>query len=227
MIIYFQSAGLMHSCYSYISLAIASAFRMGLHRCAVLKFFDPIQQETRKRAFWVLQTMDTYVATMLGLPKNIRDEDLDQDFPLDVDDEFVTEGGVLPVPAGYLSNMAVVNAHTKLLLIMANVITYIYPNQKDLSREYASYHVDHVRIVKVEANLEEWFRNVVQPPALDDLVSPEALRSVSRLQDCLSSNPFSIEFNFSCDSHMLTSKWYYTGRLYNILYGSRRTRRPI
>ena len=176
MILYFQSSGLMHSCYSYISLAIASAFRMGLHRCAVLKFFDPVQQETRKRAFWVLQTMDTYVATMLGLPKNIRDEDLDQDFPLIVDDEFITEEGVLPAPAAHLSNMAVVNAHTKLLLIMANVITYIYPNQKDLSREHSSYHVDYARIVKVEADLEEWFRNVVQPPALDALVSPEALR---------------------------------------------------
>jgi hypothetical protein len=181
MILYFQTAGLMHSCYSYISLAIASAFRMGLHRCAVLKFFHPAQQETRKRAFWVLQTMDTYVATMLGLPKNIRDEDVDQDFPLNVDDEFITEEGVLPAPAAHLSNMAVVNAHTKLLLIMANVITYIYPNQKDLSREQPSYHVDYARIVKVEADLEGWFRNVVKPPALDDLVSPEALRYISHL----------------------------------------------
>ena len=182
MIIYFQSMGLMHSCYSYISLAIASAFRMGLHRCAVLKFFDPIQQETRKRAFWVLQTMDTYVATMLGLPKNIRDEDLDQDFPLAVDDEYITAEEVLPTPPNHMSHMSVVNAHNRLLLIMANVITYIYPNQKDLSRQHPSYHVDYARIVKVEADLEEWFRNVVQPPAPNARVSPEALRYVDRLQ---------------------------------------------
>src|SRR4051812_32855802 len=97
MIIYLQSSGLMHQCYSYISLAIGSAFRMGLHRSILLRFFDPVEQEVRKRTFWVLQTMDTYVATMLGLPKNIRDEDLDQDFPLSIDDEFITSEGIKPV----------------------------------------------------------------------------------------------------------------------------------
>jgi hypothetical protein len=177
MIIYFQSSSLMSSCYSYISLAIASAFRMGLHRSAVLKFFNPIQQEVRKRTFWVLQTMDTYVATMLGLPKNIRAEDLDQDMPLDTDDEFITYEGILPTPKGHLSIMAVTNAHTKLLLIMAKVVSCIYPSQKDLSREFVSYQVDYRGVVKVEAELDEWFRNVIQPP-FNVQVSPEILRFV-------------------------------------------------
>lgn len=147
---------------------------MGLHRSVVLKFFDPIQQEVRKRLFWVLQTMDTYVATVLGLPKNIRDEDLDQDMPLDVDDEFITKEGILAVPASHLSNMAVVNAHTKLLLIMSNVVHCIYPNQKDLSREYESYQVDYTRIVKIEADLDEWFQVISQHPALNMVRIPQS-----------------------------------------------------
>lgn len=175
MVIYFQSLGLMHCCYSYISVAIASAFRMGLHRSLVLRFFDPIEQEVRKRAFWVLQTMDTYVATMLGLPKNIRAEDFDQDLPIDIDDEFITADGIIPMPDGHTSIMAVANAHTKLLLIMANVVARIYPNQKQLSRECSSYQVDYTRVVNVEAELEDWFRNVAEPPTVAVPVSPKAL----------------------------------------------------
>ncbi|KAG4430084.1 hypothetical protein IFR05_014429 [Cadophora sp. M221] len=175
MVIYFQSLGLMHCCYSYISVAIASAFRMGLHRSLVLRFFDPIEQEVRKRVFWVLQTMDTYVATMLGLPKNIRAEDFDQDLPIDIDDEFITADGITPMPEGHTSIMAVANAHTKLLLIMANVVARIYPNQKQLSRECSSYQVDYTRVVNVEAELDDWFRNVAEPPTMSVPVSPKAL----------------------------------------------------
>ncbi len=36
---------------------------------------------------------------MLGHQKHTRDEDLDQDFPLDINDDFIAEEGVLPVPA--------------------------------------------------------------------------------------------------------------------------------
>lgn len=85
--------------------------------------------------------MDTYVATMLGLPKNIGDEDLDQDMPLDINDEFITSDGLLPTPAGQVSIMAVANAHIKLLLIMAKVVSCIYPSQKDISMEFVSYQV--------------------------------------------------------------------------------------
>jgi hypothetical protein len=172
---------------------------MGLHRSGVLKFFDPIEQEVRKRLIWVLQTMDTYVATMLGLPKNIRDEDLDQDLPIDVVDDFITKEGILSVPAGHLSNMAVVNAHTKLLLIMALVVSYIYPNQKDLSRENESYQVDYTRIVKVEADLEEWFQSVVQQPALNMLVPPESLQLVINYFESIHNLIVATESNYSCD----------------------------
>lgn len=103
--------------------------------------------------------MDTYVATMLGLPKSIRADDLDQDLPLDVDDQFLTADCILPMPANHTSMMAVSNAHTRLLLIMANVVAYIYPNQKQLNRK-SSYQVDYSRVVQVEADLNNWLRTV-------------------------------------------------------------------
>ena len=35
--------------------------------------------------------MDTYVSAMLRLPHFLEDEDVDQDYPAEVDDEYITE----------------------------------------------------------------------------------------------------------------------------------------
>ena len=62
---------------AYIGVALRSALRLGLHR-----FFDenftPIEAEARKRVFWVIREMDTYVGTLLGLPHALRDDEIDQ-----------------------------------------------------------------------------------------------------------------------------------------------------
>src|SRR5437762_1072757 len=80
-----------------------------------------------KRLFWIVRKMDTYVGALLGLPKTLSDDDIDQVFPLEVDDEFITRDGILPMPEGRISLLAASNAHTRLLTILSKVISYIYP----------------------------------------------------------------------------------------------------
>ena len=101
--------------------------------------------------------MDTYVGALLGLPKTLSDDDIDQVFPLEVDDEFITRDGILPMPEGRISLLAASNAHTRLLTILSKVISYIYPVkgvecivQGQLSR---SYVVNHARIREIEKDL--------------------------------------------------------------------------
>lgn len=165
---------------------------MGLHRPDGCQQFSPIECETRKRVFWVLKTMDAYVTTLLGLPKAIRDEDINQEMPLEVDDEFVTDQGVLPVPVGHKSVMALANAHTTLLVIMTKVLRLIYNPVNEPNGANGSCQVEYARVVEIESDLNKWLQRLSNgstvtsaiPPRLVTLVTPNVsnLINLCRLQ---------------------------------------------
>lgn len=69
--------------------------------------------------------MDIYVSTLLGLPLLVSSDDIDQEYPLEVDDEYITPAGILPMPVGRTSLMMGVNAHTRLVDIIVKVVKYV------------------------------------------------------------------------------------------------------
>lgn len=104
--------------------------------------------------------MDTYVGALLGFPKMLSDDDIDQELPIEVDDEYITKDGVLPMPAGRISTYAASNAHTKLLAILAKVIQYIYP-VKGVERcvhgsSTPTYVISNAKIKEIELDLQDW-----------------------------------------------------------------------
>src|SRR5436190_21561724 len=94
MIMFLQSSAKLSTCYAYIGVALRSALRLGLHR-SFPDDFDPIAAVTRKRVFWVVRKMDSYVCALLGLPHTITEDDIDQEFPAAVDDEYITKVGIV------------------------------------------------------------------------------------------------------------------------------------
>src|SRR6187402_1407434 len=125
MILFLQSSANLSTCYSYIGIALRSALRMGLHR-SLAGNFNPIERETRRRVFWVIRKMDTYVSALLGFPQMLSYDDIDQEFPIEVDDEYITKEGVFEMPPGKTSLLyAASNAHTRLMVTLAKVIKYI------------------------------------------------------------------------------------------------------
>ncbi|KAI9837996.1 MAG: hypothetical protein M1819_006150 [Sarea resinae] len=166
MIMFLQSSAKLSTCYSYIGIALRSSLRMGLHRSVSSKF-DAIERESRKRVFWVIRKMDTYVGALLGLPQTLSDEDIDQEMPLEVEDQYITREGILPVPKGEVSLFSASNAHTKLIQILAKVIKYIYPIkdlQYNLAKSNQSYVVSLTKISELEKDLQSWMENL--PPDL-------------------------------------------------------------
>jgi TnpA family transposase len=156
MIIFLQCSAKMATCYSFVGIALTSSLRMGLHRCVSMDF-NPIVRETRKRIFWVIRKMDTYVSALLGLPKTINDEDIDQELPEEVDDEYITTDKILPMPEGQLSMIAAGNAHIRIMRILAKVVKYIYPIKgMEYGRSRQTYKVSHARIREIEADLQDW-----------------------------------------------------------------------
>lgn len=159
MIMFLQSSAKLSTCYAYIGVALRSALRMGLHR-SFTDSFDPIEAETRKRCFWVIQRMDTYVGALLGLPHALSDDEIDQELPAEVDDEYITKDGILPMPEGQISFMAGANAHTTLVQILAKIVRYVYPVKGSAptvpGKAVKSYSVSYAKIVEIERDLKDW-----------------------------------------------------------------------
>lgn len=187
MILFLQSSAKLSQCYAYVGVALRSALRMGLHRShrSFSRTFNPVEAETRKRVFWNVRKMDIYIGAMLGLPQTLSDEDIDQDLPVEVDDEYITEAGILPMPEGTTSLMTAFNAHCKLVKLLTKIVRNVYPiraKDKQCSTD-KSYTVPFSVIRDIEKDLEEWKDNL--PPGLDPSKdsNPKITKSVLTARD--------------------------------------------
>ena len=180
MIVFLQSSAKLSQCYAYVGVALRSALRMGLHRSAVGKF-GPIEAETRKRVFWVIRKMDIYVGAMLGLPQTLSDDDIDQELPLEVDDEYITTDGILPMPEGTVSMMASFNAHNGLVRILSKIVRYVYPIKVQNTRGSCdkSYSVPFSAIREIEGDLEQWKNSL--PSFLSPSEAPSRYQRIQQL----------------------------------------------
>lgn len=165
MVLFLQSSAKLSTCYSYVGIALRSALRLGLHR-SVAADFNPLERELRKRIFWVIRKMDIYVSTLLGLPQMLSDDDIDQEYPLEVDGDYITTEGITQPPSNYTPLMAGCNAHTRLSNIILKVVKYIYPvkNARYRSKSDQRYMVSHSKIREIERDLQNWMEEL--PPAL-------------------------------------------------------------
>ncbi|KAF2449753.1 hypothetical protein P171DRAFT_199257 [Karstenula rhodostoma CBS 690.94] len=157
MIQFLQSTAKLSTCYSYIGVALRSSIRMGMHRSFNINF-TPIEAETRKRLFWAIWRMDTYVGAMLGLPHFIEDENVDQDYPTEVDDEYITETEILPMPKGKISIMHASNAHVKIVRILSKICKYVYPTKgtQNGGKHSVTYSVSYAKIREIEQSMQQW-----------------------------------------------------------------------
>ena len=151
---------------------------MGLHR-SVSMAFNPVEMELRKRIFWIIRKLDIYVGALLGLPQMLSNDDIDQEMPIEVDDEYITTEKVLPMPPGKLSLFAAFNSHTRLVEILAKTAKYIYPlksNRQLHGKTTSSYVVNHTKIREIEHDLQVWMEELPKPFRPGEEASPEFMR---------------------------------------------------
>jgi Fungal specific transcription factor domain len=176
MIMFLQSTAKLATCYSYIGIALRACCRLGLHR-NIKNDFSPIEQEERKRIFWLIRKMDAYVGAMLGLPQMLAGDEVDQELPAGVDDEYITSEGILPMPAGHFPLVHATNAHTKLVFILQKVVKNIYPIKGfENARPGEPYSIRHSRIREVEKDLQVWMDNLPMELRPSDDAPPEVAR---------------------------------------------------
>ena len=102
---------------------------------------------------------------MLGLPASLRDDDIDQDMPKEIDDEFVTEWNILHQPPDHPSIIVGCNVYTRLMGIISKITKYIYPLKAPLVDGKGLIRLDLVK--EIEQDLERWRTSIpehlVQP----------------------------------------------------------------
>ena len=178
IILFLQSSARLSTCYSYLGIVLRSAIRMGLHR-SVSNTFNPIEAELRKRIWWIVWKLDTYVGALLGLPQMISQDEIDQEMPEEIDDDYITMEGVLSMPPGRLSVNVALNAHTKLVFILAKTVKYIYPLKSTAhvhGKGSHSYVVSHAKIREIEADLQNWMNDLPEAFKPGHDASPEFIR---------------------------------------------------
>jgi hypothetical protein len=166
MILFLQSTSNMSDCYSFVGIALRSALRMGLHRHLSHASMTPIDDEQKRRAFHVIRQMDIYISSILGFPILLQEEDIDQLYPTEVDDEYITKQAILTPPHGAISYFQAFNAHARLMAILAKVIKTIYPLKgaeqgvTNTDRPNLTYTINYSRIKEMERELQNWYEKL-------------------------------------------------------------------
>lgn len=180
MVMFLQSSGRLSACHSYLSVAIASAMRLGVHSSTPLGQADMVKEETRKRIIWELYTMETYVTAMLGLPKLLNQEYIHQDLPSEVE----VYGGVAAVDRAGSSeldpDLVASNSHTELLLIMSKIIRDIYPVDTSIQGKNGRYQVQYKAVAGIERSLAEWHKTL--PTALPSRPEHADLHTLNQIR---------------------------------------------
>jgi hypothetical protein len=165
-ILFLQATSNLSACYAFVGIALRSALRIGLHRHLEHDQIGIVEHEVRRRVFWVIRQMDIYTSTLLGFPLMLSADDIDQRYPTEVDDEYITPTGILQPPLGTPSFFEAFNAHTRLMEILSKITKHVYPmkgvGQSAIKGEKATstYRISYARIKEIEADLQDWYERL-------------------------------------------------------------------
>ena len=137
----------------YKGIAIGLSHRLGLHQSQKRFSFGALTIETRKKVFWTLYTLDCFSAATLGLPKLLKEEDIQAEYPCDTDDEYVTEKGFQPTLPGEYTRLSNALALFRATRILAKVLEKNYPAS-------SSYEISLQQMASLESELDAWYHQL-------------------------------------------------------------------
>lgn len=104
-------------------------------------------------------------------------EDVDQQPPTEVDDEFITTEGIQPMPPDRFPLLRATNAHTYLVGILQKVVKFIYPIKSwEGAKAGEPYSISHAKIRDIEKNLQVWMDDLSMKLRPSDDVPSELAR---------------------------------------------------
>ncbi|KAJ4001604.1 fungal-specific transcription factor domain-containing protein [Lentinula boryana] len=121
--------------------------------------------EQKRRAFWVLVSLDRLISGFVGRPSAIRDEDFDCDLPIECDDEY-WENPQYPElsfkhPPNKPSIISCFNSHLRLCEILAFALRTLYSTKKSkLLLGLVGEEWEQKILREIDSALQKWFKTV-------------------------------------------------------------------
>ncbi|KAM0552379.1 hypothetical protein ACHAPJ_007939 [Fusarium lateritium] len=171
--IYLQLSG-RYSTASHISgVATRLAQTLGLHRHSDRFKFDPLETELRRRAWWCQYSLDAFSSAYHGMPRLIRDQDVDTDLPTSVDHDLLSRTHVeFPLP-GERSQVDTAISLFKLARIIGRTLEDLYTTTKRRGGV--------AKIARLQAELNMWERVVLEPEIDPELTTPATSKSLESM----------------------------------------------
>ncbi|CAG7990985.1 unnamed protein product [Penicillium salamii] len=150
--IYCMTKGDYRTLLRYRALGVDVCHQLGLHENEESPT-NPLEDETRKKVFWSQYVLDRFCSAFTGLPVLLREEDIQAQYPVDVDDENVTETGFLPTLPGESTRISSAIALFGAARILNKALEGLYPSKSD-------YDVYISKIRSVSGQLDDWLHNL-------------------------------------------------------------------
>ncbi|KAJ5664416.1 Transcription factor [Penicillium longicatenatum] len=118
---------------------------------------NPLEGETCKKVFWCQYVLDRFSSALTGMPVLLRESDIQVEYPVDVDDEYVTETGFLPTLPGESTRLSSALALFGVSRILNKALEDLFPSK-------AGYNIYVSKMRVVTEQLDEWLSTL--PPHL-------------------------------------------------------------
>ncbi|KAI0675220.1 fungal-specific transcription factor domain-containing protein [Trametes maxima] len=165
---YFRGTVAQQGSWFYLSVGVIKAQDVGAHRRKIYGRKVTIEEELWKRAYWHLVAFDRIGSMLIGRECCTREEDLDLEMPLEVDDEYwETEDPELAFrqPAGKPSIVTGFVCWIKLSHIVAFTLKTLYAHHKsDNNRAARSLQSKEEIVERLNEALNKWLDEL--PPHL-------------------------------------------------------------
>lgn len=118
---YLLTQSRVNHCWRTFGIVSQLALAVGLNRSTRVGLSN-IEIECRRRTFWCAYTLDVHLSVVLGRPQLFHDDDIDTEYPADVEDERLVEAqsATSSTPFGF-STMLAPLAHIRFVpLILAS-----------------------------------------------------------------------------------------------------------
>ena len=133
-VLYLLQTGRMNQAWYVFGSTVPIVSALGLHRrshrsrsgAARSPTSDYITSQCRKRTFWVVYTIDKYLAVVFGRPRLYHDDDIDQEYPDRVNDEEMTPQGPTTSEPTMDCHIDSLIFHAKIARIIDNISREVY-----------------------------------------------------------------------------------------------------
>ncbi|KAF9254514.1 hypothetical protein L218DRAFT_1082301 [Marasmius fiardii PR-910] len=145
------------TCWYLVGLGIRTAVDMGVHRRTPGTQRPNVESEQRKRAFWVLVTLDRIIGGLfLGRPFAIHEDDFDLELPIECDDEYwenVDPERAFKQPPDRPSYISSFIAFVKLCDILVIAVRKLFSVPKLQPRDQET---EQQAVVEIDSALNDW-----------------------------------------------------------------------